>query len=393
MSVRSKPSSRHQDNPFVVAKKKVINIIGLNSGTSADGLDIALVRFRGDKNPEIIKRKTFEYPPDLKKEIIAAGEPANINGIDWLKLDNDLGRIMGEHARSFLVSLRKAKLNADLIGSHGQTIRHLPKDFEHPLTLQVGDPSLIAGISGLPVIADFRRSDLAAGGQGAPLSPVLHQLLFSHPKRWRTIVNIGGISNATILPPKNSRYRLVAGDCGPGNMLSDLAMMKLFNLPYDEFGETALKGHPPMTVVGRILQNRYFELAPPKSTGRELFGQQFLDEVLSRIPGAMPEDIIATVSEITVAGIAEFITRFGNRTEEIYLCGGGAKNHYFIQRLSQVFPGRKISTTDSLGYDADHLESLLWAFLAFKFIKQKTIDARCFTGALKPYIPGKLCLP
>jgi anhydro-N-acetylmuramic acid kinase len=393
MSARLKTSSRPIDNPFVVAKKKVINIIGLNSGTSADGLDIALICFKGDKNPEIIRRKTYEYPSELKKAIIAAGEPENINGIEWLKLDSDLGRIMGEYAKTFLVSLRRARLDADLIGSHGQTIRHLPKDFEHPLTLQVGDPSLIAAISGLPVIGDFRRSDLAAGGQGAPLSPVLHQLLFSHPKRWRAIVNIGGISNATILPPKNSSYRLVAGDCGPGNMLSDLAMMKLFNLPYDSEGETALKGHPPMSVIGRILQNRYFELAPPKSTGRELFGRQFLDEVISKMPGAMPEDIVATVSEITVAGIAEFIKRFGKRTEEIYLCGGGAKNQYFMQRLSQAFPGIKISTTDSLGYDADHLESLLWAFLALKFIRQEAIDARFFTGADKPYIPGKLCLP
>ena len=393
MSARLKTSSRTVDNPFAFAKKKAINIIGLNSGTSADGLDIALVRFSGNKNPEIIKRKTFEFPVELKREIIAAGEPENTNGIDWLKLDSDLGRIIGEYARSFLVSLRRARLDADLIGSHGQTIRHLPKDFEHPLTLQVGDPSLIASISGLPVIGDFRRSDLAAGGQGAPLSPVLHQLLFSHQRRWRAIVNIGGISNATILPPKNSSARLVAGDCGPGNMLSDLAMMKLFSQPFDENGETASKGHPPMSVVGLVLQNRYFELAPPKSTGRELFGQQFLDEVMSRLPQALPEDIVATVSEVTVAGIAEFIKRFGSRTEEIYLCGGGAKNKYFIQRLSQAFPGKKISTTDELGYDPDHLESLLWAFLALKFVRQEPIDARYFTGASKPYIPGKLCLP
>jgi anhydro-N-acetylmuramic acid kinase len=393
MSARLKTSSHPINNPFVLAKKKTINIIGLNSGTSADGLDIALIRFDGNQSPEFVKRKTFEFPAVLKQSIIAAGEPENVNGVDWLRLDSDLGRIMGEYAKSFLQSLRKGRLNADLIGSHGQTIRHLPKDFENPLTLQVGDPSLIASISGLPVIGDFRRSDLAAGGQGAPLSPVLHQLLFSHRRRWRAIVNIGGISNATILPPVNSKSKLVAGDCGPGNMLVDLAMQKLYNQPYDMDGETALKGHPPMTVVSRILQNRYFELAPPKSTGREMFGQQFLDEVLGRMSNVFSEDIIATVSEVTVAGIADFIKRFGKKTEEIYLCGGGAKNKYFMQRLGQAFPEKLISTTETLGYDPDHLESLLWAYLALKFIKQEPIEARHFTGAVKPYIPGKLCLP
>jgi anhydro-N-acetylmuramic acid kinase len=393
MSARLKTSSRPIDNPFVLAKKKTINIIGLNSGTSADGLDIALIKFESNRKPEFVKRKTFEFPAELKRAIIAAGEPENVNGVDWLRLDSDLGRIMGEYAKSFIQSLRKGRLKADLIGSHGQTIRHLPKDFEHPLTLQVGDPSLIAAISGLPVIGDFRRSDLAAGGQGAPLSPVLHQLLFSNRRHWRAIVNIGGISNATILPPASSNSKLVAGDCGPGNMLVDLAMQKLYNQPYDMDGATALKGHPPMAVVSRILQNRYFELAPPKSTGREMFGQQFLDEVLSRMASVFSEDIIATVSEVTVAGIADFIKRFGKKTEEIYLCGGGAKNNYFMQRLGQAFPGKLISTTEKLGYDPDHLESLLWAYLALKFIKQEPIEARHFTGAEKPYIPGKLCLP
>jgi anhydro-N-acetylmuramic acid kinase len=268
----------------------------------------------------------------------------------------------------------------------------MPFARRYPLTLQVGDPSYIARVTGLPVVADFRRSDIAAGGQGAPLSPVLHEYLFRHHKKWRAIVNIGGIANVTILPPMKSRRSPLAGDCGPGNMAIDLAMLRFYGRPFDKEGRTALSGNPHIDLVSRILRRNFFKLSPPKSTGREQLGQRFVDQIVEKIGKTPKQDIISTVSEITVRGIADFLNRFAVKVDEIYLCGGGAKNEYIVSRLRQLFPESEVNTTAALGYDPDFLEALLWAYLAYCFVYKIRIDTSRFTGAGKPYIPGRLCL-
>ncbi len=229
------------DHKSLNAPGTPVYIIGLNSGTSGDGLDAALVQFEKNKPPKVLISETYRYAKRVREDITACGEIDFIDGLRWLELDFELGNIMGRYAERFLSRIKKAGKRADLIGSHGQTIRHLPFGFKHSLTLQVGDPSCIAQITGLPVVADFRRSDLAAGGQGAPLSPVLHERLFRHEKRWRAIVNIGGIANITILPPAKLRRSPLAGDCGPGNMAIDLAMKRLFNRAFDRRGCVALE--------------------------------------------------------------------------------------------------------------------------------------------------------
>lgn len=372
-----------------LSRHRPIYIIGLNSGTSADGLDVALVRFSSHNMPEILECRTYGYPDSLRERIIALGEAEFRDGIAWLALDRELGVTMGRIVKRFI---KKNKL-IDLIGSHGQTIRHLPRGYGKPLTLQIGDAAQIARLSGLTVVSDFRRTDIASGGEGAPMSPILHEALFRTEVKGRAIVNIGGIANVTLLPPIGSSREPQAGDSGPGNMTVDLAMKKLFGIKYDASGRTARKGNVDTAFVSKTLATPYFNLRLPKSTGRELFGQSFLANAISELRGRPPEDIIATLSEITVASIAYFILRFGPKINEIYLCGGGAKNRYFASRLKEIFKGNIVATTDALGYDPDYLEALLWAYLAYCFVSESSVNARYFTGAVKPYIPGKLCLP
>lgn len=371
----------------------LINIIGLNSGTSADGLDMALIRFDRHGVSQILQYETVEYSTELRQRIIDLGEADFTNGIEWMKLDAQLGVLMGGLTKKFIDKLSRDGYKADLIGSHGQTIRHLPAQFKYPLTLQIGDAAYIAAATGLPVVSDFRKSDLTHGGQGAPLSPVLHEKLFRHPDQWRVIVNIGGISNATILPPQSSGQNPVAADCGPGNMVVDLATIILFGKPYDEDGHIAFSGKAASQAVHKALDDPYFKMPPPKSTGREHFGHDFFEGIIRALKGATTEDVIATLSEITVASIADFIQNFAGRVDEIYLCGGGAKNLYFKKRLQEYFPSGLVAITDDLGFSIDYLEATLWAYMAYCFINRQTVDAAHFTGASKPYIPGKLTLP
>ncbi len=373
------------------ALRAPFHIIGLNSGTSGDGLDAALVQFRQDKPPKVLTGETFKYAKSVRENIINCAEAGFADGLRWLELDSELGNIMGRYAKRFLTRVKKAGIRADLIGFHGQTIRHLPFAFKYPLTLQIGDPSYIAQITGLPVVADFRRSDLAAGGQGAPLSPVLHERLFRHEKKWRAVVNIGGIANITVLPPIKSRRSPLAGDCGPGNMAIDLAMKRIYGKTFDKGGRAALSGAPHAKLVSQILRRKFFTLSPPRSTGREQFGRRFVDEIFDRLGKTTGQDVISTITEITVGGIADFLNRFAKKVDDIYLCGGGAKNEYIVSRLRQLFPRMRIETTAALGYDPDYLEAVLWAYLACCFLIKRPIDTSGFTGATRPYISGRLC--
>jgi len=371
---------------------KSLNILGVNSGTSADGLDLALCRFTSGK-PCIISCATYAFGERLRARIISAGEPDFHDGVEWLKLDAELGEIIGEKARGFIKKAASEEKRIDLIAIHGQTVRHLPDNVSHKITYQIGDAARVALITGLPVISDFRRSDIAAGGEGAPLSPILHEALFRHRCKWRAIVNIGGISNVTVLPPHDSKSRPFAADCGPGNMVIDRAMKILFGKAYDRDGRVALSGRSRFDVVNEALSDPFFLRKPPKSTGRELFGGPYLEKVMRRIGKSSSEDIISTLTDITVCAIAEFMTKFAPRVKEIFLCGGGAHNKAILNRLALLLPKVKVPTTAELMYDPDYLEALLWGYLAWCYIKRQPVSARYFTGAKRPYIPGKLCLP
>lgn len=374
-------------------KTKSLRVIGVNSGTSCDGLDLALVEFAPDKLPRLLFSKTYSYPREIRESLLSADDPGLIDGEHWMRLDSELGKLTGKLISGFLSIIKKRRLTPDLIASHGHTIRHLPGKKSASFTLQIGDPAQMAEITGLAVISDFRKSDIAAGGQGAPLSPLLHQKLFRSQTRFRAVVNIGGIANITVLPPARSRIKPFAADCGPGNMVIDGAMKILYGRQYDKNGETAARGDADKKAVNQVVRLKFFKSPPPKSTGRERFGSRFVEKVLDKCNEYRPEDIIATISEITVRAIADFISRYAPKTEELYLCGGGAGNKFIVQRLNNLLRGIDILSTSDLGYDPDYIEAMLWAYLGHCFIVGTRIDSSRFTGAKKTYIPGKLCLP
>jgi anhydro-N-acetylmuramic acid kinase len=363
----------------------------MNSGTSGDGLDIALVKFDTGK-PELIKSKTYKYPEALTQKIITYGEPEFDSGVKWLELDFELGQYMGKSATKFINLLNRNNYKADVIASHGQTIRHLPNYKSANITYQVGDPSLIALQTGLPVIYDFRKADIAAGGEGAPLSPYLHQYLFSKRNKSIVVINLGGIANITCLPSRKSRKKPLASDIGPGNMIIDACMKSLYKKPYDFNGKIALSGDINNKIVSRLLNKSFFKTPPPKSTGREMFGKLCTDIILTKMKNDKPEDIIATISEITVKSISRFIDKYATDVSSVYLCGGGSKNGFIKNRLRELLPGTTISDTNELGYSPDYLEAMLWAYLGYLFIKGRPVNGSMFTGAKKKYIPGRLCL-
>jgi anhydro-N-acetylmuramic acid kinase len=370
-----------------------VNIVGLNSGTSADGLDATLVRFSDGTLPRMLLSETFEYPREIRKKIIAFGEPDYNDGEGWLEFDVELGRLMGKMARRFIKRAARGGLAVDILASHGQTVRHLPGGRRFPLTLQIGDPWQIAGMTGKPVVANFRRSDLAAGGQGAPLSPVLHELLFRHRSLRRAVVNIGGVANVTILPPLKSRQRPLAADCGPGNMIIDSAVRRLFDRRYDRDGKIARTGRPSRKLINRTMRRKFFTLPPPKSTGREQFGKSFVSGIISAMGPVPKQDVIATLTEISVQAIVDFLGHFAGKPDQVLLCGGGANNSFIIQRLKECMTETAVVTTTSLGYDHDYLEALLWAYLGYCFVTRTPVGSSHFTGSRRKTIPGMLCFP
>jgi anhydro-N-acetylmuramic acid kinase len=372
-------------------QKKRLRIIGLNSGTSCDGLDAALVEFHPGEFPRMTFSKTYGYPKKVRESLLFAGDPDIADGKRWMSIDSEFGKLMGKFTSDFISRLKSRKPH--FIASHGHTIRHLPGRNKDSMTLQIGNASHLAVMTGLPVISDFRQSDIAAGGQGAPLSPFLHQALFRDKTCFRAVVNIGGIANITVLPPLKSKLKPLASDCGPGNMVIDGAMKIIYGRKFDKKGETALMGNVEWKTVKQIARLGFFRSPPPKSTGREQFGNRFTKKLMSRLRGLPPENIISTISEITAKSIVDYLNKFAPDVEEIYLCGGGAKNKYLVSRLKGYLGDVRILSTSDLGYDPDFIEALLWAYLGYCFVRGIRIDAHRFTGADRTYIPGKLCLP
>jgi anhydro-N-acetylmuramic acid kinase len=386
----SRISKKKSEYEAAIKSRTPLLIIGLNTGTSADGLDAVLAEFKSGSRPVILNSLSLPFGNQFKNKMIRYSEPEFNDGIKWLELDAELGAVIGRFAKRFITSNRKSGLSPHLLAVHGQTVRHLPKK---SLTLQLGDPAVIAATAGIPVVANFRQSDIAAGGQGAPLSPLLHEHIFHARDKWRAIVNIGGIANITILPPRGSRNLPFAVDCGPGNMAIDAGMRALFRTAIDKDGLTAFSGRPLRGIIRGTLKRRFFRRSPPKSTGRELFGFAFFDEIRRKAGNCPPEDIIATVSEITVGAIVDFIRGYARQVDEIYLCGGGARNRYISNRLARELSGCHVGSASSLGYEPNHVEPLLWAFLGHRHVNRLPVNASRYTGAKKPYIPGALCMP
>lgn len=364
--------------------------IGLMSGTSADGIDATLIEFDQRGQLTITGHIETPYPSDIRQSVLDLCQPGD-NEVEQLgQLDQRLGHAFASAVNQLLQQCRLSANEVQGIGSHGQTVRHHPKgSIEHPFTLQIGDPNLIAELTGITTVADFRRRDMAVGGGGAPLAPAFHEAVFSSANERRVIVNIGGIANATDLGSE----RASGFDTGPGNTLMDGWIQRHHGHTYDSCGQWAQSGRIHPQLLQQLLAHPYFAALPPKSTGREDFNLHWLDAQLAvfikthpqeRLPS---EDVQATILELTATGIIEAIDRHIPRHDHLYICGGGALNTALMDRLAQLSQV-PVSTTAALGIDPQQVEGAAFAWLAKQTLHHLTGNKPAATGARKEVILG-----
>ena len=358
--------------------------VGLMSGTSMDGIDAALVDFSGD-NPALISTHNQPWPDNILSELHASQKLDN-NEIHQLDaLDTALGEHFADAANQLLQNAGIEASNILAIGSHGQTVRHCP-DVKHPFSLQLGKAEVITKQTGIQVISDFRTADIEAGGQGAPLVPAFHQAVFQNTELTRVIVNIGGIANITVLP-KDSSQPVTGFDTGPGNTLMDAWMMKNTQQAYDKDGALAASGTTDMTLLATLLTDEYFELAPPKSTGFELFNLGWLNQhIQSDIEIA---ELQSTLCDLTATSIIRAINQYATESDEIFICGGGAHNTELMRRI-QNLTKCPVKTTEHLGIDPDWVEAMAFAWLARRTLNGQTGNLPSVTGARENVVLGSI---
>lgn len=363
--------------------------IGLMSGTSADGIDGALVDLT-DNGFRLLATRSLDYSPGIRETIESVIRLfPDVEDVEIQQLDESLG---ADFARAGSALAREAGPEGTItaIGSHGQTVYHGPDD-DPPRSVQLASPQIIADRTGLTTVAGFRQGDLQAGGQGAPLAPAFHNAMFRDPGADRVVVNIGGIANLTMLPA--SRDRPVLGfDTGPGNTLMDQWCRLHTGAAYDEAGRWALQGREDERFVRALLADPYFSAPAPKSTGREYF---HLDWMKARFPGwrdARPEDIQAGLLEVTARSIARAAADCCGESYEMYVCGGGARNEALMNRLAALATGT-VATTDALGLPPEWVEACAFAWLAHRRIHERPGNLPSVTGAVREVLLGKIYTP
>lgn len=360
--------------------------VGLMSGTSADAIDVVAVDFL-EKNLELIGSYSVSLPHSLRQQIHSLATP-NHNEIDSLgELDQALGEQFASAINDLLHKHNVEPSHVVAIGSHGQTIRHRPpQTSQHPFTLQIGDPNIIAERTGITTVADFRRRDMAAGGQGAPLVPAFHRALFQLTDIDRVIVNIGGMANITWLP-KNG---IATGfDTGPGNVLMDAWILKNQQKSYDANGDWASSGTLDQELLSQLLKQPFFALTPPKSTGREAFNLAWLESEIRQLSSEIKaEDVQMTLLTLTAKTISDSIKSLTQNTCEVFVCGGGAYNKRLMSELQQQLPQSKVASTASLGIAPEWIEAIAFAWLAKQTMNHQPGNLREVTGATKEVILG-----
>ncbi len=343
--------------------------LGLISGTSLDGIDVALIR-RHATGIELLSAATVAYPPPLRQRLLIDRHERPLTARELGSLDVAVGKAFGAAANHLLADYNLAPAAVRAIGSHGQTILHHP---ELGFSLQIGDPARIARITGITTVADFRRADLAAGGEGAPLAPALHRFLFGADES-RAILNLGGIANLTLLIPGQP---VVAFDVGPANTLLDaLARISTGN-GCDRDGRLAGRGRVDSDLLGRLLDDPWFRRPPPKSTGPEYFNLHWLRTHMASRKIADP-DLAATLCELTAASVAAALVP---HPKALYCCGGGVHNPVLMRRLAVHLPATKVLSTAALGYDPDYIEAICFAWLAGERLSLTPANLPEVTGA------------
>lgn len=383
-----------------------MRVIGLMSGTSADGIDVAVVQIRGHgfrRTMRLEAFRTFPYPPAVRRFVLRLANPAPETRVTVGEI-SQLNFLLGElFAEAVLEACRKLRISlrsVDLIGSHGQTIFHQGSParfcgFPVRSTLQIAEPSIIAQRTGITTVADFRPRDMAAGGQGAPLVPFVDYLLYRHARLGRVVLNIGGIANLTVIPARAKPEDVFAFDTGPGNMVMD-ALAESFSrgrLHFDCEGRMAARGKLLPEVLRWALAHPFFRERPPRSAGREQFGRAFAKAFRRRAGRARPEDTMRTAAEFTVASIADAFRRFIRprvRIDEWIASGGGAHNRFLMSRLAQELKGVRITPSARYGIPEDAKEAFAFAVLAYETHHGRPGNLPGATGASRPLILGKI---
>lgn len=361
--------------------------LGMMSGTSLDGIDTVLIRcLAAGEIPELLATNFQPIDDQTKNELLNLCNASEVKIQTLGQLDTKMGHIFANAALNLLQSTKTKPHEISAIGCHGQTIYHAPNG-SYPFTMQIGNPNLISELTGITTIADFRRRDIAAGGQGAPIAPLFHRLIFKSDKQSRVVLNLGGIANITLLDPNRPE---AAFDTGPANILMDYWVSKHKNKPYDRSGEWASSGSVNESLLKIFREEDYFNLPLPKSTGRELFNASWLESKLSDAALDLSPSIVqATLQELTASTISDSIELL-EPVDEILVCGGGAHNSSLVSRLRTLLSKSKIKSTAALGLNPDWVEATAFAWMAGETLAGRRLDTRAFTGAKRSVYLGAI---
>jgi anhydro-N-acetylmuramic acid kinase len=383
-------------------------VAGVMSGTSADGINVALVRVQGRgfrSRLELLAHYQFPYPADVRRAVLSAMNANATSVADLARLNFALGKLYADAVRS---AQRRARLECELVGCHGQTLYHqgTPAPFlgrRITCTWQTGEAAIIAAKVGVPVVSDFRPADMAAGGKGAPLVPFLDYVLYRHRRFGRIVQNLGGIGNLTAIPPRAQPEQLIAFDTGPGNMVIDAVTAHLFDKPFDRSGRLAAHGEAIESVLRDLLRHPFFRQKPPKTAGREQFGREFVREFLRLCRRADKNDIVATATALTARSIGIAVRRFAlpllesgdakpARFREFVVSGGGTKNATLMRMIREELAPLKIRvrSTDDFGLPSEAKEATAFALLAYQTWRHLPSNVPSATGAKRPAILGKV---
>ncbi|GAB5464902.1 MAG: anhydro-N-acetylmuramic acid kinase [Candidatus Kapaibacteriales bacterium] len=377
-------------------------VAGVMTGTSLDSIDIAVVRFfkkEGRQKFSLVSEEVAPISEDMRQyilDIIKSGASAK----DFSQLGYYLAEKYAENIEKAMKKKRLKLDSLDAVGIHGQTIWHQPEKeaflgSSTSSTFQIGNGSVLANIIGKPVVSDFRAADVALGGQGAPLVPIFDDAFLSEDNMDVIALNIGGISNITYMPAKSSSRPVTAFDTGPGNMLIDWAMKKLFNKDYDHKGETAQRGWSIEELQKRLHEIEYIHREPPKSTGRELFSGELIKAISQSksIRNSSPPDIVRTLTEFTAWSIATNIERFANPEAKIIVSGGGTKNSFLMQLIKRSLPQAEVVISDTAGISSDQKEAVCFAYLAYRTLAGMKSNIPNATGAKRSAVLGSISIP
>ena len=379
-------------------------VAGVMSGTSADGINVALVRItsRQDRlRVSLVGHAEFAYPANVRRKVLGLMNSSHASVPDLARLNFLLGELYSE---AILATQKKFRIKADLAGCHGQTIYHQGNAARFlgrsiAVTWQTGEASVIAARTGLPVVSDFRPADMAVGGKGAPLVPYLDYLLYRHPRFGRIALNIGGIANLTAIPANASLDQVTAFDTGPGNMVIDALMEKFFGKPFDRDGKTAASGSVIESVASRFLRDPFFRQLPPKTAGREQFGREFAGKFLRACGSkAKRSDAIATATALTARSVGDALRRFALEKDsfaDLIVSGGGARNPTLMAWLANDLKpsGLALRSSDEFGIPSEAKEAVAFAVLAHETWKGRASNVPSATGAKCPTVLGKVSYP